>query len=113
MENLKVLINALDDMKLTDIKIFDMKGFSPLYDYLVLANASNDRLAQASAKKIKDEAEKNNIKVKGVEGENSQWILIDCNDVIINIFLEDQRVYYGLDKLFNDIKTIDAKDLIE
>ena len=44
---------------------------------------------------------KNNILVLGVEGQDtSDWILIDCEDLVINIMNNETRVYYDLETLW-------------
>ena len=44
---------------------------------------------------------KKNIKVK-IEGiEQSEWVLIDCNSVIVHIFLPEIRSYYNLEKIWD------------
>jgi len=43
----------------------------------------------------------NNILVLGVEGQDtSDWILIDCEDLVINIMNNETRVYYDLETLW-------------
>ena len=39
----------------------------------------------------------------GIEGKNNpSWVLIDCDDVIVNIMLEDTRDFYDLESLWGD-----------
>ena len=45
--------------------------------------------------------DRNNILVLGVEGQDtSDWVLIDCEDLVINIMNNETRVYYDLETLW-------------
>lgn len=112
MSLLKVIIKALDDLNAIDLKIYDLKGMSPLFDHMVIATASNERLAWAMVKHIKDDAVEAGYDVKGIEGKDGSWILLDLKDVIVNIFNDEQREFYGLDKLNIGNKQINIKDIL-
>ncbi len=108
---LKKIINVLEDVKLEDIKIYDMENKSPFYDYMVVASAKNQRQNQAALKYLKEMAFLSNYDIKNVEGNNSSWILVDMYNVVIHIFTSEERTYYALDKLYFDYKKISIKDL--
>ena len=51
---------------------------------------------------MKDEL---NLKVHHREGmQNSVWILLDYNDVLVHIFQKEYRSYYKLEELWGDAK---------
>ena len=42
--------------------------------------------------------------VKNIEGqEESNWVLIDGGDVIVNVFTKESREYYEIDKFYESI----------
>ena len=50
-----------------------------------------------------DTLKKRQKTVLGVEGKNNpSWVLIDCDNVIVNIMLEDTRDFYDLESLWGD-----------
>lgn len=110
MELLRIIIKVLDEVNASDLKVYDMQNYSPLFDFMVLSSVSSDRQADAVLKHLKDELSKTKFTIKGIEGEGGGWILIDCTDVIINIFNGDTRGYYGLEKLFLGMKEIDVSE---
>ena len=38
-----------------------------------------------------------------MEGKNSNWVLIDLDNIIVNVFNKESRNYYDLDTLYFDL----------
>ena len=112
MELLNVVVKALDDVKACDITVLDMKGISPLFDYMVIATSTNSRQSSALIHNVKEECEKNDFDIRGVEGKDEAWVLIDCKDIIVNVFTKEEREHYGLEKLYLDVKRVDVNKLL-
>ncbi|MFH1768038.1 MAG: RsfS/YbeB/iojap family protein, partial [Candidatus Omnitrophota bacterium] len=36
----------------------------------------------------------------------SQWLLIDYNDVILHVFNQSARIFYGIDRLWREAKKV-------
>ena len=112
MTKLKIIVEALDDLKLTDILVYDMRERSPFFDYFIISTASNTRQLQASISHLKDALSKANMSLKNVEGaQSSGWVLVDAKDIIVNIFTEEDRAFYNIEKMWMDIDTIDISTL--
>ena len=61
----------------------------------------SSRHAKALSDRVVEDLKSNNILVLGVEGQDtSDWILIDCEDLVINIMNNETRVYYDLETLW-------------
>ena len=98
---LEVITDELEGLKVKDLRVFDFESTSPFYDYFVIATV-NDRQGQAAVTHIK-KAIKNEL--RHVE-KSTGWILIDAFSVIIHLFNEENREYYGLDKRLLGVKRI-------
>jgi ribosome-associated protein len=60
---------------------------------------------------LREDAEKNNYSIRSIEGKgDSTWILVDLGDVIVNIFLGDERDTYNLDEIYSQFKKIELND---
>ena len=98
---LNIITKAIDEKKGEDIQVFDAKGKSPFYDYVVIATIGNSRQSNA----IVDEIQKNlsliNEEINHVEGDprESDWILIDANGVIVHLFTASERARINLEEL--------------
>lgn len=113
MSLIKIVVSVLDELKAENIRIYDLKGISPLFDYMIVATATNNRAASAMVRHIKDETSKNNFDIRGIEGTDGSWVLVDCKDIIVNIFNDEQREYYGLDKLNLGVKQLYVDDILK
>lgn len=113
MEQLEIAVKALDEKSATDIVVLDMKGLSPLFDYMVIASASNQRLAKSLVDNVIYRFEEGGYSIKGIEGEDGAWVLVDCKDIIINVFSNEERSHYDLEKLYLDVKRVDISKMLK
>ena len=90
-----------------EVLSMDLSGLSPVTDYFVITNASTDVHARAIANYIVETLRVKGVRPLHMEGNSlGRWILIDYFDVVIHIFLEETRMYYGLERLWGDAPTI-------
>mgnify|MGYP000271590530 CR=1 FL=1 len=93
----KDIIDIIEDKKGLDIKVYDLKGRSPFFDYSIVCTGSSTRNVDAIVQDLK----KNMDIVKNIEGqEESNWVLIDGGDVIVSVFTREAREYYEIDKFY-------------
>lgn len=99
-EEILEVINIIEDKKGQDIKVYDMRGKSPFFDYSILCTGSSSRNIEAIATDIKKSLQN----VRSVEGmEECNWVLIDGGDIIVSVFSKDAREYYQLDKFYEGV----------
>lgn len=111
-EKVKKIYKALDDRKGIDIKIIDIRDISVLADYLVIAGGTNKSQVQAMVDAVEETLEKENINVKHIEGyASANWILLDYSDIIVHVFNQEERLFYDLERLWQDGKCIEAETL--
>ena len=108
----KIAVEALEDRKAEDVKVIDIREISPIADYFIIANATNQNQIQAMRDAADEALYKAGLTVKQVEGnQNSTWILMDYGDIIIHIFSKEDRLFYDLERVWRDGKEIDVKEL--
>jgi len=104
-----ICLNTLDDMKAKDILPLDIRGISGFADWFIIATASSSRNAKAISNKIIETVKENKLQVVGVEGqEDSEWVLIDCGDVVVNVMQKETREFYDLESLWGETTLISA-----
>ena len=97
-------IAALADAKKgKDILILNMQNLSFLTDYFVIVSAGNTTLVKAIADEIDDKMAEAGVPCKHKEGYGEgRWVLVDFGDVIVHVFLEEERDFYNLEQLWAD-----------
>lgn len=115
MENLelvKKVVEALEDKKAEDISVIDIKEISTIADYFIIANGSNTNQLTAMQDAVDEAMYKNGVHQKQVEGNNnSTWILMDYQDIIVHLFSSEDRLFYDLERIWRDGKVINIADL--
>jgi len=97
-----VVINALEDMKALEIKVLDVRGLTDVADTMVIASGTSDRHVRSVAQKVVEKTKAAGFRPHGVEGQqDSDWVLIDLNDMIVHVMLPRVREFYGLEKLWD------------
>lgn len=90
----KEIVQALEDAKGQDIKVYDVRGTSGLTDYFVVATGAAAPHLKALVKALPKKA----YRVSG--DPESGWIVADYVDVIVHVFSPEARAYYALEKLW-------------
>ncbi len=98
---LKVVHEALADVKAKDILELDVSSISNVADAIVIASGTSTRHVKALADNVADEARKAGFRPLGVEGErDAEWILIDLGYVVVHVMLPTARKFYDLESLW-------------
>lgn len=110
----QLVCRALDEKKGRDIKVVDIHDVSVIADYFVIASGSNQNQVQAMVDNVEEQLGRAGFEPKQVEGvRNSSWILMDYGDVIIHVFDEENRLFYDLERIWRDGKTLDMEEFLK
>lgn len=92
--------------KAGNVVILCLRDLSPMTDYFVICDGSSDIHVRAIADHICEVLKERGVTPWHVEGrEHAHWILIDYIDVVVHVFLEEPRLFYGLERLWGDAPT--------
>ncbi len=91
-----------------DVQILDLRELTPVFDYFVVITGASRRQLHAISEEIDDVLARDfNDKRLGIEGyAESRWILLDYGDVVIHVFDEETRAYYGIEHLWAGAKRV-------
>lgn len=110
---LKIIIDALEDKKAEDIQVIDISEISTVADYFVITNGVNRSQIQALSDNVEEKLAANGIHPKNIEGYNTaNWILLDCNDILVHIFDKESRGFYDLERMWRDGKMVDFQNIL-
>jgi len=114
LNKLKKLVMALDSKHLEDIVALDMRNHSPLYDFMVISTAKNDRIIAGVLRELKDLDADPEFTLKYIEGHHGgEWVLADFGDIVVHVFNEEMRVRYNLEKLWGDADRVAMEKLLD
>ena len=104
-----ICCTALDDLKAQNILVLDIREISGFADWFIIATASSSRNAKAISNKLIESLKLQEQHLVGIEGQDdSEWILVDCGDVIVNILQQDTREFYDLESLWGEKTLVSA-----
>ncbi|MBO4667137.1 MAG: ribosome silencing factor [Bacilli bacterium] len=109
------LISAVESLKscnAKDIKIYDLRGYSPFFDFAIIATAVGERQINALESHIEKEAKENDFLIRNIVGRNSEWLLVDLYDVMVNFFTLEERTRFDLDKMWASRLVLDEAILL-
>lgn len=79
----------------------------------MICSGNTDRRINAIVDEVVEQAYKNQVDVKRVEGkEASKWVLIDLGDVIVHVFNQSEREFYQIEKLWSDAPLVDLSEMV-
>ena len=113
-EKAALAIRALDSKKALDISCTEVGELTVLADYFVNATATSSTQVKALADEVEYKLDEAGISVSHIEGYRSNsWILLDYVDVIVNVFSDEAREFYDLDRLWQDGKPVDLTGIVD
>jgi ribosome-associated protein len=102
---------AIDDKQGADIVVLDISKQSSFADFFVNATAGNVRMLATIQDAIDKALAQGGYAIRGTEGKpESGWVLVDCGDVVVNLFLAEQRAQYQIEKVWSDATILEWRE---
>lgn len=97
----RLVIDALEDVKAQDIKIFNTSHITGLFDRVVIVSGTSNRQTRSLASSVADAAREHNIPILAYEGEDTgEWVLVDLGDIVVHCMQPAIRQYYNLEEIW-------------
>lgn len=108
-----VAARAAADKKAFDLVALEVAELTSYTDCFLLCSAASERQVGAIVDEVSRRLKHAGARVLHTEGDvrRSDWVLLDYGDLVIHVFTEDRRAYYGLDSLWGDAPRIDERAL--
>ncbi|MBU24652.1 MAG: ribosome silencing factor [Gammaproteobacteria bacterium] len=105
MENTEIsrlIVDALEDLKASEIRIIDVRDQTSVTDWLVIASGTSSRHVKSLADHVVQEMKKKyGISALGSEGADvSEWVLVDFDSVVLHVMQPPIRELYDLERLW-------------
>jgi ribosome-associated protein len=94
--------------------VLDVGDIISITDFFVIASAGNTRQVRTIVDAVEEQLrERAGAKPRATEGrEGASWVLLDYGDLVVHVFLDETREYYGLERLWADAPRVDWSSAI-
>ena len=108
------IFEILEERKAHDVKVLHVEKKTVIADYFVLCTGNSSTQVKALADEVEYKTTIRGRTPTTVEGkDNTAWIVLDYDSVIVHVFSREAREYYNLDKLYSgnvEIKHVENED---
>lgn len=114
LEVLRTAARAADSKGATAQVALDVSDLFALADVFLILTGGVERNVQAIADEIEHQLNQAGVRTIRREGrESGRWVLLDFGDLIVHVFHQEERDFYGLERLWKDCPVIDVLPLLE
>lgn len=94
---------AADAKGAVDPVALDVSGPLPLVDAFLIVTGRNERNVAAISDAVEERMLELGVKRLRREGRGEgRWVLLDFGDLVVHVFHEQERTFYGLERLWKD-----------
>lgn len=107
LEMLQIAADAAASKGGEDLVALNVSEPLPLVDIFLLVTGNSERNVAAIADEIEDKMiEAGHRRVRREGRSEARWVLLDFGDLIVHVFHQEERVYYGLERLWKDCPVV-------
>jgi len=100
-ELVKLVIDALEDLKGQDIASIGVREKTSITDYMVIATGSSSRHVKSLIDNVTEKVKEAGVRPLGSEGlDGGEWALLDLGDVVVHVMQATTRQFYDLERLW-------------
>ena len=104
---------ALDEKKGMDIKLLKIDKVSSLADYFLICTGTSNTHVKTLCDYAEYTLEQAGETMLGREGHRgNSWELLDYGTIVIHVFTNEAREFYGLERLWADAENIDLSNIL-
>ena len=108
-EELAQLIReVLENKNARDVDVLKINEKTVLADYFVIASGSSTTQIRSLTDEVEFQVEETaQRRPNHIEGaETNRWVLLDYGDVVVHLFMEEERTFYSLERLWEAQKPL-------
>jgi ribosome-associated protein len=100
-DKIKLIVDALEDIKAQDITVLDTSKLTSLFERMVIASGTSNRQTRAITDNVRVKVKEAGEYVGNTEGEDTgDWVLLDLGDVVVHVMQPATRAHYNLEELW-------------
>lgn len=102
-ERARLAAAAAEEKKARDIEVLELGKVTAIADYFIICSGLSTIQVQAIADNIQEKMAEAGQQLLHREGyRNGRWVLLDYGDVVVHVFLDEERRYYNIERLWRD-----------
>ena len=104
---------ALDEKKGMDIKLLKIDRVSSLADYFLICTGTSNTHVKTLCDYAEYTLEQLGETMLGREGHRgNSWELLDYGTIVVHVFTQEAREFYGLERLWADAEQVDLSNIL-
>jgi ribosome-associated protein len=104
---------ALDEKKGMDIKLLKIDKVSSLADYFLICTGTSNTHVKTLCDYAEYALEQAGETMLGREGHRgNSWELLDYGTIVVHVFTQEAREFYGLERLWADAEQVDLSNIL-
>ncbi len=111
-ELMEKIVKLADSKKAGEITVLQVGEQTTLTDYFIVMTGMSTPHLRALSEEIEVKLKEDGVMPHHIEGVTSSWVLMDYSTVVVNIFMEEAREMYALERLWGDAVTVDIEKLL-
>ena len=113
-EMAEIAVKALDSKKGKEIRLIRIDKITTLAEYFVICTGTSNTQINALCDEVEKELDKLGETPLHREGyRGGTWVLLDYGCIAIHVFNQEARAFYGLERLWQDGKSVDLSGVID
>jgi len=107
LEKASLAVRALEDKKALDVNALKVDQLTSLTEIFVIASAASSSQLRAMADEVEERLTKAGQPPRKLEGTAaSGWILLDLDGVMVQLFHQEKRKFYQMERLWADAEIL-------
>lgn len=103
LEKAALAARGASDKKGEDIVLMDMRKLSSFCDWFVIVSANSSRRIETIIRAVRKALSERAVKPLHTESSDGPyWSLLDYGDIVVHVFQEHVRQFYGLERLWSE-----------
>lgn len=111
---IEAITEGLLEKKAKEIKLLDVRELTTLTDYFIICHGTSDTqiraIANSAREKVKETLGEGVWKQEGMDAR--RWVILDYVNVVVHIFSEEKREFYGIERMWNDAVVTEIEDSV-
>lgn len=110
---IRMAVGALSDKKALNLTVLNVTEITTVARYFVIATGTSSTHIKALADAVEEKLGKLGQHPYRRSGyASARWILLDYSDVVVHVFHEQDREFYGLERLWQDAELVPLQPLL-